>query len=303
MSDLFAPFEPEEPRRRRFRPIPLRLIVPNLLTLLALCAGLTAIRLSYEGRLETAVGLLVVAAILDGLDGRLARLMKGTSRFGAELDSLSDFVCFGVAPALVLHFTVLHPLRSLGWVVALLFAAAMALRLARFNVMAEDPTRPEWQKAYFVGVPAPAGAITGLLPVYGLLILGRDGTGLAPGALPTGYAVLSLAYVLGIAFLTVSRVPTFAGKSLGRRVPREQVLPLFALAVLLVAALASFPAETLTAITLLYLALLPVSWRRYKALERAQAGRIPAMQDPVARAAEPVPALATQNPAEPPPTT
>ena len=159
MTDLFPPFAPDplEPRRRRFKPVPFRVIAPNLVTVLALCLGLTAIRLAYEGHLDTAVICIIVAGVLDGLDGRLARFLKGTSRFGAELDSLSDFVCFGVAPALILYGFILQSLKGLGWVAALLFAIASALRLARFNVMIDDPTRPDWKKNFFVGMAAPAG--------------------------------------------------------------------------------------------------------------------------------------------------
>src|SRR5438094_8393731 len=158
---VFTPFEPEPPqsKRRRFRPIPVRTLVPNLITLLALCAGLTAIRLAIEAKLEWAVAAIVFAATLDGIDGRVARMLKGTSRFGAELDSLSDFVNFGVAPALILYFWGLHELRSVGWIAAMVFAICGGLRLARFNVMAEDPDRPAWASNFFVGVPAPMGAI------------------------------------------------------------------------------------------------------------------------------------------------
>src|SRR5229473_1136225 len=129
---LFPPFEPDrdEPKRRRFRPIPVRTLVPNLITLLALCAGLTAVRLAIEGKLEFALAAIVLAAVLDGIDGRIARLIKGTSRFGAELDSLADFVNFGVAPALILYFWDLHELRSAGWIAALVFAICAGLRLA-----------------------------------------------------------------------------------------------------------------------------------------------------------------------------
>src|SRR5215468_103251 len=139
---LFPPFEPDrnEPRRRRFRPIPVRMLVPNVITLLALCAGLTAIRLSFEGRIEWALGAIVFAAALDGIDGRVARLLKGQSKFGAELDSLADFVNFGVVPGLILYFWGLNQLGAIGWIAALVFAICMSLRLARFNVMADDPS-------------------------------------------------------------------------------------------------------------------------------------------------------------------
>src|SRR5437764_13981012 len=167
-SMVFTPFQPEHPpaKRRRFRPIPVRTLVPNLITPLALCAGLTAIRLAFEGRYEWAVAAVVFAALLDGVDGRVARLLKGTSRFGAELDSLADFVNFGVAPALILYVWGLHELKSAGWIAAMVLAISAGLRLARFNVMIDDPNRPAWAANFFVGVPAPAGAITALLPLY-----------------------------------------------------------------------------------------------------------------------------------------
>src|SRR5436853_7598207 len=154
---LFPPFEPDrdEPKRRRFRPIPVRTLVPNVITLLALCAGLTAVRLAIEGKLEFALAAIVLAAVLDGIDGRVARLIKGTSRFGAELDSLADFVNFGVAPALILYFWDLHELRSAGWIAAMVFAICTGLRLARFNVMIDDPDKPDGARTFLTGLPAP----------------------------------------------------------------------------------------------------------------------------------------------------
>src|ERR1700749_2076275 len=149
-----------DPRRRRFRLVPVRTLAPNMVTLLALCAGLTAIRMAFEDRYVLAVAAIVFAAVLDGLDGRLARFLKGTSRFGAELDSLSDFVNFGVAPALILYFWDLHNLKSAGWIAAMAFAICAGLRLARFNVMIDDPDRPAWAANFFVGMPARGGATT-----------------------------------------------------------------------------------------------------------------------------------------------
>jgi CDP-diacylglycerol--serine O-phosphatidyltransferase len=137
-----------------------------MITLLSLCAGLTAIRLALEGRIEWALGAIVFAAVLDGVDGRVARLLKGQSKFGAELDSLADFVNFGVVPGLILYFWGLNELGAIGWIAALVFAICMSLRLARFNVMADDPNRPAWAGNFFTGVPAPAGAIIVLLPIY-----------------------------------------------------------------------------------------------------------------------------------------
>src|SRR6202043_1608162 len=162
--------------KRRFRRIPVRTLVPNVITLLALCAGLTAIRMAFENRYTLALAAIVFAAILDGIDGRLARFLKGTPRFGAEPGSLSDFVNFGVTPALILYFWGLHDLKSAGWIAAMVFAICGALRLARFNVMIDDPDRPVWTANFFVGIPAPAGAITVLLPIY-LAFLGVPRSG------------------------------------------------------------------------------------------------------------------------------
>jgi CDP-diacylglycerol--serine O-phosphatidyltransferase len=233
------------------------MLVPNVITLLALCAGLTAIRLAVEDRLELALAAIVFAALLDGVDGRIARLIKGTSRFGAELDSLADFVNFGVAPALILYFWQLKELKSVGWIAAIVFATCAGLRLARFNVAVEDPNRPAWAANFFVGVPAPAGAITVLLPIY-LKFLGVP--------IPS---VLTFLYTLAIAILMVSRLPVFSGKKLGTRVPREFVLPVFMLVVLFFALLISYPWIVLTLGTLAYLACLPFGWLSYRRLERA----------------------------------
>jgi CDP-diacylglycerol--serine O-phosphatidyltransferase len=246
-------------RRRRFRRIPVRTLAPNLVTLLAMCAGLTAIRMAFENRYVLALGAIVFAAILDGLDGRLARFLKGTSRFGAELDSLSDFVNFGVAPALILYFWGLHDLKSAGWIAAMVFAICGALRLARFNVMIEDPDRPAWTANFFVGVPAPAGAITGLLPIYAAFL------GVPRSAFVTW---LTLFYTLGIASLMVSRLPVFSGKRVGTRVPPEMVGPLIVLVVVSIAFLIAYPWILLTAGTLAYLACLPLGWLSYRGYER-----------------------------------
>src|SRR6266568_775410 len=236
---VFTPFEPDPPmaKRRRFRPIPLRTLAPNLITLLALCAGLTAIRLAIEQKLEWAVAAIVFAALLDGIDGRVARMLKGTSRFGAELDSLADFVNFGVAPALILYFWGLHELKSAGWIAALVFAICAGLRLARFNVMIDDPNRPIWAGNFFTGIPAPAGAITVLLPIY-VSFLG------VPVSLVTIW--LTFFYTLTIAFLIVSRLPVFSGKRVGKRVPPELVLPVFVMVAVFFALLISYPWTVLT---------------------------------------------------------
>src|ERR1700759_2477855 len=164
----FTPFKRRRDRQRlrRFRTIPVRTLVPNVITLLALCAGLTAIRFAIEGRLEISLAAIVLAAVLDGVDGRVARLLKGTSRFGAELDSLADFVNFGVAPGLILYFWVLNGLGNLGWIAAMVFALCAGLRLARFNVQIDDPNKPAWAGNFFTGLPGPGGAIPVLLALF-----------------------------------------------------------------------------------------------------------------------------------------
>jgi CDP-diacylglycerol--serine O-phosphatidyltransferase len=261
-------------RSRGFHGVPIRIILPNLVTLLALCMGLTAIRFAVDGQFEMAVIAVLAAAVLDGLDGRLARALRGTSRFGAELDSLADFVDFGVAPALILYFWGLHEIKSLGWVAALVFAIACALRLARFNVTSNDPNRPPWQARFFTGMPAPAGAIVGLLPVY---------LNLSVLAVPNVRAVVpfEIAYVLFVAFLMSSRIPHFSGKKMGR-VPREYVLPVLLGVVACCLLLATFTVEMLVAFALAYLASIPLSVRRYQDYAAADAASRPVSQDPVA---------------------
>ena len=249
------PFDPasSELRRRRFRPIPVRLLVPNVITLLAICAGLTAIRLSTEGRMELAVGAIVFAAALDAIDGRIARLIKGQSKFGAELDSLADFVNFGVAPGLILYFWQLHELKNGGWIAAMVFAISGGLRLARFNATMDDPNKPAFAANYFTGVPAPAGAITVLLPVY----LGFLG-------LPMPPAMLTALYTLLIAFLMVSRLPVFSGKTTRLRVAPELVLPVFVSVIFFIALLVGYPWYILSVGSVLFLLSLPMGWKSYR---------------------------------------
>ena len=259
-----------EIRQRRFRMVPVRYLLPNLITLLALCSGVTAIRLALEARYELAVACVMLAVVLDAMDGRLARLLKGTSRFGAELDSLADFVNFGVAPAILLYVWSLNSLKTLGWVIALVLAIACALRLARFNVALDDPNKPAWANQFFTGAPAPAGAGLALLPFYlGFLGLIDDGH---------GWALVVGPYVVLVAILMVSRVPTFSGKNMGR-IPGDKVLPVLALAVLAVIMLIAYPWQFLSIVSFVYLALIPVSLRSYNRHKAADAARA-ATQNP-----------------------
>jgi CDP-diacylglycerol--serine O-phosphatidyltransferase len=264
---MFPPFDLERLDRKRRQTVftrgqvPVRVLIPSIFTLIGLCAGLTAIRMGIEHRWDLAVAALVFAAALDGIDGRVARLLKASSRFGAELDSLADFVNFGVAPAIIMFNWALEDLHSLGWIAVLVFAVCAALRLARFNVSLDAADTPAWKSNYFVGVPAPAAAIILLLPIY-VQDLGLHVPSLTP---------LVLIYTLAIALLMVSRVPTFSGKLIGQRIAREYVLPVFVLAALFIAVLLTYPALTLTVGSVAYLAAIPLSAYRYMSDERKAA--------------------------------
>ena len=273
METPFPPFDPNGDDNKellnddaavRLRDIPLRTIFPNLLTLLAICSGLTSIRFAIEGRIELAVAAIIFAGFLDGIDGRVARFLKSSTRFGAEMDSLADFVNFGVAPAMLLYFTLLTEVRSIGWIAAIIYASCACLRLARFNVMLDNPDAPEWQSRFFTGVPAPAGAVIALLPVY-LLLIGVERT--------EGFAWLATGFTLLCGFFMVSNIPSFSGKNVTTKVRRDFVLPVMIFAVLMAAFLFTYPWIILTLIGLLYLASLPFSIRnynRYLAKEQAK---------------------------------
>jgi CDP-diacylglycerol---serine O-phosphatidyltransferase len=262
MPTPFPPYDPhgldeqdhDEGRGPRLREIPFRMLIPNLITVLAICAGLTGIRLAFENRFEMAVAMVLIAAFLDGVDGRVARLLKAQSKFGAQMDSLADIVNFGVAPALVLYVFILDQARSFGWIAAIVFTIAAALRLARFNVISESATKSAWESYYFVGVPAPAGALLVMLPVYlGFLGFPIDRT--------AGFA--AAAYTMFIGFLLVSRVPVFSGKGISGGVRRDLVMPFILVAVVYVSLLMSFTWETLTLTALAYLASLPFGARAW----------------------------------------
>ncbi|WP_320142613.1 CDP-diacylglycerol--serine O-phosphatidyltransferase [uncultured Cohaesibacter sp.] len=276
INNPFQAFDPDENQPRQgFKAVPFRLIAPNLVTLMALCAGLTGIRMAIDGRFETALVSIAAAAFLDGIDGRVARLLKGQSRFGAELDSLTDFVNFGVAPALILHVWILHAFKSIGWIGSLLFAIAMVLRLARFNVALGDHNQPAWKKNFFVGVPAPAGALCVLAPIY-LELSGLPHSDLA--------APIVLVYTLFIAMLVVSTVPSYSGKTVGLRIPRANVLPLILGVVAFVAILFSYPWMTMTILVLIYLVSIPFARRSWYRHDRQMPGGNPITDGMVADA-------------------
>ncbi|WP_245456666.1 MULTISPECIES: phosphatidylcholine/phosphatidylserine synthase [unclassified Mesorhizobium] len=242
------------------------MVLPNLVTVLAICAGLSGIRFAFENRFEIAVVMVLLAAFLDGIDGRLARMLKATSKFGAQMDSLADIVNFGVAPALVLYAFLLDRAGSPGWIAALLFTIACGMRLARFNVLADDTDQPAWQTEYFVGVPAPAGAVLVMLPLYlYFLRLGLEPS--RPAAfIATGFTVL-------IAFLLVSRLPVYSGKSV--KVPGDRVLPVILGVVLYILLLMTYPWYTLTASVAGYLLFLPFSVRAYSKRAMREGEKVP----------------------------
>ena len=244
------------------RRIPMRYLAPNVITVLAICAGLTGIRLAFENRYELAVSMVLLAAFLDGIDGRIARMMKGSTKFGAQMDSLADIVNFGVAPALVLYAYMLDQARSFGWIAALLYCIACCLRLARFNVMLDVVGKPLWQNNFFTGVPAPAGAMLVMLPVYlGFL-------GLAP---TRAIAFAAAAYTVGVAVLMISRLLVYSGKAAGTRLRSDWVMPTFLFIVVYVAFLMSYTWQTLTLTAIAFFISLPFSaraWKRYEAADR-----------------------------------
>lgn len=252
----------DEPQSRephlRFRSnsVPVRLLLPSFFTLLGLCAGLTAIRMGIDGRYELAIGAIVLAAFLDAVDGRVARFFKASTKFGAELDSLADFVNFGVAPAIIIFVWALGPLKSLGWVVVLIYAVCSALRLARFNSALETP-EAKWKKNFFQGVPAPAGAIVVLLPLY-LHQMGFTFVQEAKAAI--------LFYVLVIGLLMVSTVPTYSGKSDTGNVRSEWVVPLYLATAVYIALGVTYPYKTLAVSSLIYLVAIPYVVVRYRRL-------------------------------------
>lgn len=227
-------------------------LLPNALTLAALCAGLTAIRLSVAEDFDRAAALILVAGVLDGLDGRLARKLRSESAMGAELDSLCDFVNFGVAPAVVLHLWAYGGAGGLGWIAALLYAAACALRLARFNVSSRDAPAPVAPKAAFTGVPSPAGAMLALLPIFI--------ANLVPGAVLPGPACAL--WMVVVAALMVGRLPTPAFRPV--RIRPDQARLILLAVVGLGAALLTYPWLTLVLLDAGYLLLLVLAWKRHR---------------------------------------
>lgn len=244
------------------RGIPLRAVVPNAVTALALCVGLTSVRFAIAGEWDKAIAAIIVAAVLDGMDGRIARALNGQSRFGAELDSLSDVIAFGVSPAIVLHLWSLQHWPRYGWIFALAYAVCMALRLARFNARIDVEDQPHKSAGFLTGVPAPAGAGLLLLPIYLWLASDRHWDWLQ------NYYVVAF-WAAGIAFLAVSSIATFSWGSLRlRRNVRFEAIVVIAL---VGGALFSAPWETLSVAALAYIAMIPFSMMSYAKVRRQRA--------------------------------
>lgn len=246
--------------------IPLRAVVPNAVTALALCVGLTGVRFAIAERWDLAVAMIVIAGVLDGMDGRIARALKGQSRFGAELDSLSDVIAFGVSPAIILHLWSLQHWPRIGWIFALAFAVCMALRLARFNAQIDIEEQPHKSAGFLTGVPAPAGAGLLLLPIYLWLASGREWNWLHDHRFVAPWAAL-------IAFLVISSLATFSWGSL--RLRRSVRLEAIVVIALIGGAVVSAPWETLSVVGLIYLALIPFSVMSYARVRRLRAGASP----------------------------
>ena len=257
-------------RNRRLRELPVNSLIPNILTVLALCAGMSSIRFAMQEKWELAVAAILVAGVLDGLDGRMARLLKGATKFGAELDSLSDFIAFGVAPALVIYLWSTEVLGGIGWIAGLAYSTCCALRLARFNTALDDPDPPAWASYFFTGMAAPAAACMVLLPMAVSFQLG-DGVVREP--------VFMACWLVAVAFLMISRIPTYSFKQV--RVKRGMVLPLLVVVGMAAAVLASYPWFVLSVAGLLYLASIPMSYRAQLRFAAAQpAAEEGAVKDP-----------------------
>jgi CDP-diacylglycerol--serine O-phosphatidyltransferase len=242
------------------RGIPFRAMIPNAITLMALCLGLTGVSLAISGEWEKALGSIVLAGVLDGFDGRIARLLRAQSKFGAELDSLSDNIAFGTAPALILFLWSLQTAPRFGWIAALALAVCCALRLARFNARIDAAEQPHKSAGFNTGVPAPAGAGLAFVPIFLWLITGNDWFRHWP---------LVMAWTLFVALLMISSIPTYSWSSIRIRSGWR----LFALAgvALLGAALIRAPWHTLLIVAALYLLMIPFSLASYARVRRRRA--------------------------------
>ena len=234
---------------------PVSRLLPNMITIAGMCCGLSSIRFAMLERWEIAVGFILAAAIIDGMDGRVARMLGATSTFGAQLDSLSDFLCFGVAPALVVYMWALHDVQGIGWAVVLFFSVCTALRLARFNTGLFEEKEAEWKKQFFIGVPSPAGGILCLLPlIFSLQIDAAVAN------------VVIMLHMIMVGTLMASRIPTFSGKKM--RIKHEYIPPFMIAGSLLLALFIIEPWWFLVVISIAYICTIPLSVKSWKKHEQ-----------------------------------
>lgn len=237
-------------------------MVPNIMTLTALAAGLTAMQLAFNGHWDRAVLAIVIAAVLDAMDGATARLLNAQSEFGAQLDSFSDFLAFGIAPIMLLYMWILQDAGKIGWIALIVYAACMALRLARYNVGTTKPV-PAWKKGFFQGVPAPAGAGIAMLPLFVWLQSPQTFDELAFANWLVGL------WVLVVAALMISRIPTWSSKLI--KMPKKMAMPMLGIVVLIMAGLIQAPWQTLTILSTAYLVHIPFALRHFRKLQKLHA--------------------------------
>ena len=233
-----------------------RMILPNMLTLIGVCIGLSSIKFALDGKFELSIGAIIFAALIDGLDGRIARLIKGTSKVGKELDSLTDVISFGVAPSFVMYFWLLNNLGKFGWLLCLIYVVCVALRLARFNVSSND--EPSWKDNFFEGVPSPAGGILVLIPLifslseFDFFII--------------NYNILVPVFFISVSFLLISKFPTYSLKKI--IIPRSMTVFLLFGIVLFFGLLLIYPFKVITISGFIYLSLIPISFLHYRKINK-----------------------------------
>ena len=238
-----------------------RVILPNMLTLIGVCIGLTSIRFALDGRYEFAIIAIIIAAVIDGLDGRIARLIKGTSKVGKELDSLTDMISFGVAPAFIMYFWKLNELGRFGWLICLIYVICVALRLARFNV--NTGGEPSWRDNFFEGVPSPAGGILVLTP----LIFSMSSIEL----FKINYSIIVPIFFIVTSFLLISKFPSYSFKKIV--IQRKATIFLLFGIVLFFGLLLIYPFNVISVSALIYLSMLPISFFHYQKLKKQNEGQ------------------------------
>ena len=233
-----------------------RMILPNMLTLIGVCIGLSSIKFALDGKFELAIVAIIFAALIDGLDGRIARLIKGTSKVGKELDSLTDVISFGVAPSFVMYFWLLNNLGKFGWLLCLIYVVCVALRLARFNVSSNE--EPSWKDNFFEGIPSPAGGILVLMP----LIFSLSGFDF----FIISYNVLVPVFFISVSFLLISKFPTYSLKKI--IIPRSMTVFLLFGIVLFFGLLLIYPFKVVFLSGFIYLSLIPISFLHYRKINK-----------------------------------